>query len=305
VRSKVFGLLQLTAPIGYIIGMVLAMVLVNALGLDWRIVFYITGSIGLLVAVLIFFGVREVPRGRAEPEMAGLEEVGVYKFSWRLLPGLFRKRSLLMLYAQGFWGVFPWQVITFWFFRYLEKERGFNSDQVLITMVIAVLVLAAGYPIGGALGDWAFKRTPRGRAIVSSIGVLLGAIFLLFTMAVPLENVPLFIVGLSVTAIFMPFAAPNVTSTVYDVTEPEIRSTALAVESFIENFGAAAAPFLAGLIATAYSLHVAILVICISTWLLCAVLFAITAYLLPHDVRNLRQLMQQRADAERARQSVS
>ncbi|MBU0493175.1 MAG: MFS transporter [Chloroflexi bacterium] len=192
---------------------------------------------------------------------------------------------------------------TYWFFRYLETERGFDTGEVLMTMVIAVLVLAAGYPIGGALGDWAFKRTPRGRAIVASIGVLMGAILLFITMSVPIANVPLFIVSLAATAIFMPFAAPNVISTVYDVTEPEVRSTALAVESFIENFGAASAPFLAGLIAVAANLHTAILVICISTWLLCTVLFAITAYLLPADIANLRRVMRERADIERARQS--
>jgi len=302
-RGKVYGLLQLTAPIGYILGMVLAMVLVDALGLDWRLVFIITGSVGLLVAVVIFFGVREAPRGQAEPEMAGLEEVGVYKFNMRLALGLFRKRSMLLLFAQGFFGVFPWNVITYWFFRYLETERGFDPGQVLLTMVIAVLVLAAGYPVGGALGDWAFKRTPRGRAIVATIGVLSGAVLLFITMSIPAANVPLFIVSLAVTALFMPFAAPNVISTVYDVTEPEVRSTALAIENFVENFGAASAPALAGLIAVSSSLYTAILVICISTWLICAVLLAATAYLLPTDVRNLRQVMQKRADAERARQA--
>ncbi|MBU1878950.1 MAG: MFS transporter, partial [Chloroflexi bacterium] len=113
IRGKVYGLLQLTAPIGYILGMLLAMVLVDSLGLDWRVVFIITGSIGLVVAVLILLGVRDAPRGQAEPEMAGLEEVGVYKFNIRLVGGLFRKRSLLLLYAQGFFGVFPWNVITY------------------------------------------------------------------------------------------------------------------------------------------------------------------------------------------------
>ncbi|MBU0493174.1 MAG: MFS transporter [Chloroflexi bacterium] len=302
IRGKVYGLLQLTAPIGYILGMVLAMVLVDSLGLDWRIVFYITGGIGILVAVLIFFGVREVPRGQAEPEMAGLEEVGVYKFNLKVALGLFRKRSMLLLFTQGFFGVFPWNVITYWYFRYLETERGFDPGQVLMTMVIAVLVLAAGYPIGGALGDWAFKRTPRGRAIVAAFGVLMGAVLLLITMYIPVENVPLFIISLAATALFMPFAAPNVISTVYDVTEPEVRSTALAIEYFIENFGAATAPFLAGLIAVAASLHTAILVICVSTWLICAVLLVVTAYLLPTDVANLRRVMRERADTERARQ---
>ena len=36
----------------------------------WRSVFYITGGLGLVVALLIYFGVKEMPRGKAEPRTA-------------------------------------------------------------------------------------------------------------------------------------------------------------------------------------------------------------------------------------------
>jgi MFS family permease len=104
---------------------------------------------------------------------------------------------------------------------------------------------------------------------------------------------------LSLTALFIPFAAPNVTSTVCDVTLPEVRSTALAIQYFIESAGAALAPLLAGLIADRSSLQNAILLICVSTWVLCAILFALTAYLAPCDVEALRQAMRERAEWER------
>jgi MFS family permease len=155
VRGKIYGLLQVAMPVGYLLGMILGLTLGEQIG--WRGVFYITGSLGVVLAAVIFFGVREVPRGRSEPELAGLEEIRTYRFSWQAARGLFRRRSLLFLYAQGFFGVFPWNVITYWFFRYLETERGYDSDTVLLTMMVAVLVLAAGYYLGGALGDWLFR----------------------------------------------------------------------------------------------------------------------------------------------------
>jgi MFS family permease len=93
----------------------------------------------------------------------------------------------------------------------------------------------------------------------------------------------------------MSIASPNVVATVADVTEPEVRSTAQALESFIENIGAVVGPWLAGVIAVAYSLHVAILAICVSTWLVCAALFGVTAVLVPRDVARLREVMRQRA----------
>jgi len=301
VRGKIYGLLELAMPLGYLVGMILALMLGKVVG--WRGVFYLTGFLGLLLAVIIFFVVREAPRGKSEPELADLKQIGVYRFDWKVALGLFRKRSLLLLFIQGFFGVFPWNVITYWFFRYLETERHYSSDAVLVTMVVAVLVLASGYFVGGAAGDFFFRRTPRGRLIVCTTAVLLGAILLLFTLNIPIENQGLFLVMLSLTALFIPFAAPNVVSSVYDITLPEVRSTAMAVQYFIESAGAALAPLIAGLIAVQSSLRDAILIICVSTWVLCSFFFSIAAYLIPRDIETLRSQMRERAEHERVLQA--
>jgi MFS family permease len=302
VRGKIYGLLQLTGPLGYLAAMVLALMLGGVLG--WRNVYYLTGAMGILLAAVIFFGVREPARGKSEPELADLEQIGTYRFEWQTARGLFRKPALLLLFTQGFFGVFPWQVLTFWIFRYLETERRYTSTEILVTMSIVVLIQAAGYFLGGAAGDAAFKRTQRGRMIVSAIAVLLGAIFLAVALNVPVENHVLFFVFLVPTAIFMPFASPNVVSSVYDITLPEVRSTALAVQYFIENAGAAAAPLLAGIIAMRANLGSAILLICTTTWVLCAVFFTATAYLIPRDIAVLRAQLRERAQREQAAQTA-
>jgi MFS family permease len=296
VRGKIYGLLELSMPIGYLLGMILGLFLGGVIG--WRGVFYITGSLGVLLSVLIFFGVREPPRGQSEPELADLEHVGNYHFNWATARDLFKKPTLLVLFTQGFFGVFPWNVITYWFFNYLETERGYDQSAVFSTMVVAVLVLAAGYPVGGALGDYFFKRTPRGRALVAMVGVLTGAVLLTLTLSVPNESQGLFMVLLACTALFIPFAAANVISTVYDVTLPEVRSSALSVQYLIESSGAALAPGIAGLIADQTSLKSAFLLICVSTWLLCGVFFALVAWLAPRDIRTLRRQMAERAEHE-------
>jgi MFS family permease len=295
--------LQLAQPLGYMVGLIIGTLLSGLIG--WRGVFYITGSLGLVLAVVIFFGVREAPRGQSEPELENLEQIGIYHFNFKTALGLFRKRSLLLLFVQGFVGVFPWNVITYWFFRYLETERNYTSTQVLATMAPAILVLASGYFIGGAIGDMMFKRTPRGRMLVSMAAVLLGAIFFTLTMNVPVQNQGLFLVLMSCTALFIPFASPNVISTVYDITLPEVRSTALAIQYFIESSGAALAPLLAGIIARqSGSLGTAIFAICVVAWLLGSIFLAFTAYLVPEDIHTLRTQMQERAEHERELQAA-
>jgi len=299
VRSKVNGLLEIAMPMGYLTGMLLAMGLGGVIG--WRGVFYLTGSLGIVTAAVIFFGVKEPKRGASEPELRAIEQLSDYRFNWKTALGLRRNLTLLLVIGNGFFGQFPWQVVTFWFFRYLETERGYSSSEVLITMVLAVLVMALGYPVGGALGDYAFKRSPRGRLLVSAGGVIAGAVLLAITLGLPADAKVAFALLMCLTALFMPFAAPNVASTIFDITLPEVRSTAYAVENFGELIGASAAPLLAGLIAVRASLGQAILWICVSTWLVCFVFLLLAALAAPRDIRTLRKQLQARAEIEQAR----
>ena len=293
-----YGLIQLAQPIGFMLGTLLATMLGGAMG--WRSVFVITGSAGILVAALVFFGVREPVRGQAEPELAGLEDLSSTRINWGVVKGLLKKPSFLVLLSQGFFGSFPWQVLVFWFFRYLEVERGYTADEAMMAMIVAIVPLSLGYFVGGGVGDFFFRRTPRGRVLTAMVGVLAGAVFLALLLTLPTANGRLSIPLLALMGLTMSVASPNVIATVQDVTEPEVRGTAQSVMSLADTAGSALAPFLAGLIAVSYSLHVAILTICISTWLLCAVLFGVTAIFVPGDVARLRQTMEARARAEQA-----
>ena len=296
-RGKIYGILQLTQPIGYLLGMILALMLAPSIG--WRNVFYITGGLGILLAILIFFFVKEVPRGQAEPELQDMEAIGQYRFSWDQAKAVLKKRTMWFIFLQGFAGVFPWNVITYWFFTYLAEERGYDENSILFTMAPIILVLAGGYFVGGAAGDWLFKRTLKGRVIVSSVGVLLGAIFLFFALNTPIDARSSFFILMILTALFMPFSSPNVISTVQDITAPEVRSTALAIEYFIENSGAALAPLLAGIIADALDLRIAILAICTIAWLLCFFIYLGALKYIDGDILSLRAELRQRASQEK------
>lgn len=295
-RGKVYGILQLTQPIGYLLGMVLALILGGLIG--WRSIFYITGSLGIVLAIVIYFSVKDVPRGSSEEELKGVE-VGKYKFSFKTAFEIFKKRSLIFVFAQGFIGVFPWNVITYYFFGYLASDRGYDSNTQLFIMAPAVLFMAAGYPLGGILGDKLFKKTKRGRLIASAFGILMGMIFLFLTMSVPNSQVILFAIFLMITAIFMPFASPNIISTIYDVTLPEVRSSANAIQNFIETIGSASAPLIAGIIADKFSVGTAILSICLITWALCFIFIMIAIFLIPKDINAMHLQLQQRAAAEK------
>ena len=296
-RGKVYGLLQLTNPLGFLAGMILGQIIAPMIG-GWRSVFYITGALGIVVALLIYFGVKEMPRGKAEPEFEDMAEMQTFKFSWQEAKEIFKKKTMWFIFAQGFIGFFPWNVIVFFFFGYLEIERGYDGTAIVSTMAPVILILAAGYFVGGFLGDMLFKRTNKGRIIVSSVGVLLGAIFLYIAMTTPIDKPDQFFIFMCLTAIFMPFSSPNVIATVYDITVPEVRSTAHAIEYFVENSGAVAAPALTGaLIVATQDKTFSILAICVVAWLLCFFIYLGALFTIDKDANDLRTQMAERAKA--------
>lgn len=295
-RGKVYGLLQLAQPLGYLIGMILALIVAPMIG-GWRSVFYITGGLGIVLTLFIYFGVKEMPRGKAEPEFENMPEMQTFKFSWDEAKAIFKRKTMWFIFLQGFAGVFPWNVITYFFFGYLEKERGYDGNSILFTMAPVILILAGGYFLGGALGDMAFKRTNKGRILVSSIGVLLGAVFLYLAVSSPIEARNQFFILMCLTAVFMPLSSANVVATVYDVTVPEVRSTAQAVEYFVENGGAAFAPIITGVIADALSLQTAIILICSVAWVLCFFFYMGAIFTIDKDIHDLRSQMAERAKA--------
>jgi MFS family permease len=292
-RGRIYGLLQLSMPIGYLLGMLLALGLSGILG--WRAIFYITGSLGIVLAVVILVTLRDVPRGQSEPELIGREELVIHHFDLKTALQLFKKKTLWLLIAQGFVNIFPWQVITFWFFFYLESERGYGQGSVLLTMVPAVLALASGYFIGGILGDAAFKKSPRGRMLVSMGGALVGAVLLWITMSIPIDQPLLFGILLVITAVFMPMGSPNIVSSINDIALPEVRSTAFSIQYFIENSGAAIAPVLAGYIASKTTMGFAILIISVTARLIAALFMGWAALEIPKDIQILRDQMHQRS----------
>lgn len=293
VRGKVYGILQLTQPIGYLIGMVVALMLTEAIG-GWKNIFIITGSLGIILAGVIYFTVKDVPRGSSETELQGVE-IQQHKFNWKSLSQIFKKKSLWMVYAQGFAGVFPWNVITYYIFGYLGTERGYDETTTLMIMAPAILLMAAGYPAGGWLGDKIFKKHKGGRLIASEIGVVLGMVGLFMAMNTPNEQVLVFGILLGLTAFFMPFASPNIISTMYDVTLPEVRSSAQSVESLIETAGAWTAPILAGVLADATSVGFSIKLICTAAWSLCVVFLLIAIFFIPKDINALHKELEARA----------
>lgn len=257
VRGKVFAVLKMSIPVGYVVGAALATFLAPRIG--WRWVFVVTGAAGMVVAVLVALFVREAPRGATEPELVGASGASL-TFRWSAARRLLKRRTILALYAQGFLAVIPINVVTFWMYRYLEMERGYSGQASLSVAIVTVTGLAMGLPLGGTLGDRLFRTMPRGRLLVVA-ATIPGSFVLCAALLVPVTHHVTFALLAMVGSFLTGFAAPNIVATISDVSLPEVRSTALSMQSLVETTGAALAPLLTGIVALRISLGTAFLVL--------------------------------------------
>ena len=293
-RGKIISVLQLSAVLGGIVGMGLAAALRDTIG--WRGVFYVTGGLGVLISAVIYFGIREVPRGQSEPEMKNSDTVVEKKFSWKTVGQLVRRPTMVVLFIQQFFHVFPFTAINAWYFRYLETERLLSADKVVMAAGIFAVMTAISGLIGGSLGDWLFQKTPRGRLLIALIGIV-GQLFA-FNMLLnsPADNFNYFIMWEVIAGLFWSFEWPNVTSTVQDVTEPEVRSTAHSIIGVAETVGSALAPLVVGMLAVNATLKHAMQMITLSAWSIGLLLLTIVILVIPKDVKRLRDIMRQRKE---------
>lgn len=290
-RSRAMGLVNASAPLGAMIGSALALLVGMKVG--WKLSFYITGTIGILVGLLIYATVRDIPRGASEPELRGVLSADVFKVRVGDLKQLLRIRSLVFLYLQGFFGVFPWNALTYWVITYLIEERGVAEEQILGMMALWLTAMILGNVAAGFLADWAYRKSRRGRAVFGGAVVYLSALLIYLTMTSP--DFPSFATLGMLTAFEIPMAGPAVSAAIADVTEPELRSSANAALRLFENSGSALSPLAVGLLAESIGLGYAITVISVSTWITCGAFFTILALIIPGDMQKLREVLARRA----------
>ena len=167
---------------------------------DFAAAFRVIALLGLATAGLYLFTYNP-PRGMREPDLAQLHESGgeyEYRISLDQLPTIWRRRTNVWLIVQGISAQVAYGSLVWGTLLYQEKVLAAGYDAKTATKVGGIL--AAMFQISGVLsivaghiGDRLQLRTLKGRAIVSTVGILGGIPFFLMFFFIPLR-------GLNVTA---------------------------------------------------------------------------------------------------------
>lgn len=227
-RGSAFGLRQALDTVGAFAGPLLAVALMLAWSNDFRAVFWIAAVPGALAVALLFFGLQEPPRERANE---GTNPIV--------------RANLARLGVGYWWVVFAGAVFTLG--RFSEAFLVLRAQQIGIPIALVPLVMvamnaiyaASAYPFG-KLSDAISHRKLLGLGLI----VLVAADLVLASG----DSRTLLFVGVALWGIHMGMTQGLLATMVADTAPPELRGTAYGVFNLVSGFAMLAASLLAGIV---------------------------------------------------------
>jgi MFS family permease len=298
-RGRALGILEGIGVLGIVIGTLgLAFLATPDL---WRWGFFLLGAFSMISGLLVWLLVDEPVRGAAEPELAGkITEAEAARYGVKVadVPKVLSIPTVLVAIAQGLAGSMPWVVMGLFLITWLVNERGLEEQSASIIFAGIVIGTAISNVVGGFLGDWADRVSPKyGRPFIGQISIIFGIplTYILFTQT---ENWPLgALVALCFfTALLISWPGKGAKEPmIQGVTPPELRASAFALITAIESGFAAIAALLAGWLADQIGFTQGLLWMVPFPWILCAAIFTLFYWTYPRDSAKLRAQMAVRA----------
>lgn len=295
-RGKITGLLLATQTIAFLLATILIEIL--DIGNYWRVTILLAGSMGFLMAFVVLWVIRDPKRGQSDPALSEMEIKGNYIFDKDIAKKMIKNPAMILLWGAGFFAIIPWTVISQKMFPYLTVLRGLSQIDVYLIMLPALMALTLGYPIGGMLGDLLFIYKRRGRIIISIAGIVLATLCLYLSFSVTDLRGLDFLTLLTFSGLFMALEQPNLFATLFDITLPEIRSSAIAVFMVFQLAGMTVGSAMMDYFAAKIGLGSAILWVSTGSWGVSLLFLIGLLFLLPEEIERLRKHLAYRSQLE-------
>jgi MFS family permease len=238
-RGSVLAWFYVAIPVGSALGYVIG----GAVGAKWgwRWAFYIVTIPGIILGIWSFF-LKDPPRGHGGGDGGGhgLPRLSDYTHLLKIKSYVLNTLAMAaMTFAIG--------GMSYWMPAYLSHDRGLGDGAKMKFGAITVVAGLAATVLGGIAGDKLRSRFGGSYFLVSGIGILLAAPFVIGMLYVPF---PLAWVLLSGAIFFLFFNTGPSNTALANVVSPSIRASAFAVNIFmIHAIGDAPAPPILGYIA--------------------------------------------------------
>ena len=213
----------------------------------WQSGFLFFGAAGVLLALVLYFCLRDAPRGQAEPTASAPQlQPQAPAPSWREVTSTQLRNPTALLLLAAFAGAnFVATIFLAWTPTFLVEKFGFRLTSAgLSGSVFIHLASALSIPLGGWLADAWSRRNPGARMLVQAIGLLTGSVFVFLVGTTRKVEVLLLVMAL--------FGAckglydSNIFAAMFEVVEPRARGTAAGIMNTVGWAGGAFGPLAVG-----------------------------------------------------------
>jgi MFS family permease len=245
-RSRAMGLHQSSVYVGTVLGGGVAGYCADHYG--WRLGFYLFGGLGVALAAVLVFYLREPTRGAADGPPIGKDEgrgmkdesegESCFDSSFILHPSSFPMALVLTAVFVG--ANFVAVIFLTWMPSYLYEAFGMSLTLAGLNATFWLQAASvAGVLCGGWLADrWARRRG--GRPLVQAVGLLVGAPVVFLTGWA--RDVEVLVVALAGFGFFKGLYDANIWASLYDVVPARRRATAQGLMNAVGWLGAGVAP---------------------------------------------------------------
>lgn len=254
-RSRAMALHQSSVYAGTIAGGTFAGLMGQLYG--WRSGFYLFGTLGVVLAVVLIFFLREPPRGAAEAvveDSPSRETEEVRRPGVRATLGAIYGTPMVRVLTLVFVGAnFVAMIFLSWMPSYLFDRFGMTLAMAGFSATAYLQIASVlGVLSGGILADRLVRRYRGGRMMTQALGLFLGVPFI-FLSGWTL-SVPVLILALAGFGYFKGMYDANIWASLYDVVRPRYRASALGFMNSIGWLGGGVAPVAIGYLSQRYGM---------------------------------------------------
>jgi MFS family permease len=283
-RSRAMGLHQSSVYVGTALGGGVAGYCGDYYG--WQSGFFLFGGLGVGLAAVLVFVLREPARGAAdgpaEPLPDGRGSLGSVGDALRGVGEIARVPMMFVLTAVFVGANFVAAIFLTWMPSYLNRTFAMSLTMAGLNATLWLQAASvAGVVTGGWLADMGARRLRGGRPLVQAVGLLAGTPWVFLTGWT--RDVQALVMAMVGFWFFKGLYDANIWASLYDVVPARRRATAQGLMNGIGWLGAGVAPVIIGAASATYGMGV-----CLSAtsalYLLCGGLLVLgTVACFPHQ----------------------
>ena len=216
--------------------------------LGWRSSFYLFGTLGAALGLVLIVCLREPAR---EPVREPMRATG------SSVAGILKTPMVLILMAVFVGANFVAAIVLTWMPSFLSRKFGMSLGAAGFSSTAYLQIASVlGVISGGVLADRLARRHRGGRMIAQAIGLLAGVPFIFITGWT--LSVPILIAAMAGFGYFKGLYDANIWASLHDVVPAERRATAVGLMNAVGWIGGGFAPVAIAIAAQRYGMSAAI-----------------------------------------------